>query len=322
MAKWQKTEHLRAMKTLIIGGNGFIGTNLVDLLLSRGHSVRVLDRYPSRYKEPIAGVEYLVGDLGNHGEVHDAVQGVDWVFHLASTTLPQTSNDDPVYDIRSNIGDTVQLLQECRQVKVKKVIFISSGGTVYGVPQQTPIPEEHPNDPTCSYGISKLAIEKYLNLFHKLWGLEYVVARLSNPYGRQQNPNAKQGAVAVFLGNVAAGKPITIWGDGEVVRDYIYIDDAVKALLAAAEYNPGPNDQRVFNVGAGSGHSLNQLVETIRKVVDLPVKVNYTESRPVDVPANVLDVSRAAKQLKWKPEVDLEDGLRETWKWVRSLNLV
>jgi UDP-glucose 4-epimerase len=310
------------MKTLVIGGNGFIGTNLVDLLLSQGHDVRVLDRYPSRYKEPIAGVEYLVGDLGNHGEVHDAVQGIDWVFHLAYTTLPQTSNDDPVYDIRSNIGDTVQLLQECRQVNVKKVIFISSGGTVYGVPEQSPIPEEHPNEPTCSYGISKLAIEKYLNLFHKLWGLEYVVARLSNPYGRQQNPNAKQGAVAVFLGNAASGKPITIWGDGEVVRDYIYIDDAVKALLAAAEYKPGVNDPRIFNVGAGCGHSLNQLVETIRKVVDVPVKVNYTESRPVDVPANVLDVTRAAKHLKWKPEVDLEQGLRETWKWIRSLNLV
>ena len=112
-------------------------------------------------------------------------------------------------------------------------------------------------------------------------------ARLSNPYGRQQNPNSKQGAIGVFLGNVAQGKPITIWGDGEVVRDYIYIDDAVKALVKAAEYKPEPNGERVFNIGAGNGHSLNEIVEAIKKVVDVPVKVNYTEGRPVDVPANV-----------------------------------
>ena len=135
------------MKTLVTGGNGFIGTNLVDLLLQQGHEVTVLDRYPSRYKEANAKVNYLVGDIGNHGEVHDAVQGMDWIFHLAYTTLPQTSNDDPVYDVRSNIADTVQLLQECKLAEVKKFVFISSGGTVYGVPKQIPIPETHEMSP-------------------------------------------------------------------------------------------------------------------------------------------------------------------------------
>jgi UDP-glucose 4-epimerase len=310
------------MKTLVTGGNGFIGTNLVDLLLAKGHEVTVLDRYPSRYKEPNAKVNYLVGDIGNHGEVHDAVQGMDWIFHLAYTTLPQTSNDDPVYDVRSNIADTVQLLQECKLAAVKKFVFISSGGTVYGVPKQIPILETHENEPTCSYGISKLAIEKYLHLFQQLWGLEYVVARLSNPYGRQQNPSSKQGAVGVFLGNVAQHKPITIWGDGEVVRDYIYIEDAVKALVACAEYNPGAKGERVFNIGAGQGHSLNEIVEAIKKVVDVPVKVNYTDARPVDVPANVLDITRARTHLNWQPEMPLEEGLKHTWQWIRSLHLV
>ncbi|HEY9778044.1 MAG TPA: NAD-dependent epimerase/dehydratase family protein [Planktothrix sp.] len=310
------------MKSLVIGGNGFIGTNLVDCLLGEGHKVRVFDRYPSRFREQLADVEYVYGDFANHGEVRDAVHGVDFVFHLAYTTLPHTSNEDPVYDIRSNVVDTVQLLQECRDNKVSKVIFVSSGGTVYGVPQKTPIEEDHPTEPICSYGITKLAIEKYLNLFHKLHGLEYVAARLSNPYGEQQNPNAKQGAVTVFLGNIAQQKPITIWGDGEVVRDYIYIGDAVSALLKAAQYQAGANDPRVFNVGAGGGHSLNQLIEIMRDVCDLPVEVKYTPGRPEDVPANVLDITQAKKWLQWEPKMQIHEGLSRTWSWLKTLDAV
>jgi UDP-glucose 4-epimerase len=307
------------MKSLVIGGNGFIGTNLVDALLRDGHSVRVFDRYPSRFTEPNAAVEYIYGDFGNHGEVHDIVQGIDFVFHLAYTTLPHTSNEDPVYDVRSNVIDTIQLLQECRMSKVSKVVFVSSGGTVYGIPQQSPITEDHPTDPICSYGITKLAIEKYLQLFHRLYGLEYVTARLSNPYGELQNPNAKQGAVTVFLGNISRGQPITIWGDGEVIRDYIYIGDAAAALLKAAYYQAPDRGPRVFNVGAGEGYSLNQLVEAMRQVCDKPVEVKYTPSRPEDVPANVLDIARAQQWLDWKPQTELKDGLAKTWKWLNSL---
>ena len=309
------------MKALVIGGNGFIGCNLVEALLQSGHQVCVFDRYPSRYKAPNLAVQYVAGDLGNHGEVHEAVQGIDWVFHLAYTTLPQTSNDDPVYDVRSNVADTVQLLQECRDSKVRKVVFISSGGTIYGIPQQIPIREDHPTEPICSYGITKLAIEKYLHLFQRIWGLEYVVARISNPYGEQQNPQSKQGAVGVFLGNVVERKPITIWGDGEVVRDYIYIGDAVAALVRAAEYVPASDAPRIFNIGAGRGYSLNQLVEAIRQVVDLPVEVRYTPARAVDVPANVLDTTRANNFLGWTPKVEMQQGLARTWQWIKSLNL-
>jgi UDP-glucose 4-epimerase len=315
------------MKALVIGGNGFIGTNLVSLLLAQGHQVRIFDRYPNRFGTPAAAssahpVQNVVGDFSNHGEIAEAVRDMDWVFHLAYTTLPQTSNDDPVYDIRSNVGDTVQLLQECVKNKIKKVVFISSGGTVYGVPKRAPILEDDPTDPICSYGITKLAIEKYLHLFQRLHGLEYVTARLSNPYGELQNPNAKQGAVGVFLGQIARNQPITIWGDGNVVRDYIYIGDTVKALLCAAEYKPeGPDSPRVFNVGFGEGHSLNQLVDAIKDVVGPHVEVHYTESRPVDVPVNVLDITRARKYLGWQPEMTLHDGIGKSWQWINSLQL-
>ncbi|HEY9785894.1 MAG TPA: NAD-dependent epimerase/dehydratase family protein, partial [Candidatus Obscuribacterales bacterium] len=278
------------MKALVIGGNGFIGTHLVDALLAHGHEVRVFDRYPSRFRKPIDDVEYLIGDFCNHGEMQDAVKGMEWVFHLAYTTLPQTSNDDPVYDVRSNVADTVQLLQECRQMGVAKVIFISSGGTVYGIPQTVPIPEEHPNEPICSYGISKLAIEKYLYLFYKQWGLDYVVLRISNPYGIGQNPYAKQGAIAVFMGNVARDQPITIWGDGNVVRDYLYVTDAARALVKAAEYKSSNSDPRIFNIGAGRGYSLNELIDEMRRCIKRPIEVRYTPARSLDVAVNVLDI--------------------------------
>jgi UDP-glucose 4-epimerase len=309
------------MKSLVIGGNGFIGTNLVNALLRDGMKVRVFDRYPSRFQEPRPDVEYITGDMGNHGETQDVVQDMDVVFHLAYTSLPHTSNVDPVHDIRSNVVDTVQLLQNCRDSDVKKFIFISSGGTVYGAPRSIPIVEDHPTEPICSYGITKLTIEKYLGLFNHLSGLDYVVARLSNPYGELQNPQAKQGAVTVFLGNVREGKPITIWGDGEVVRDYIYIGDAVEALISAVHYSPAPNHPRIFNVGAGRGYSLNELVLAIKDVVDMKVDVRYTLGRPEDVPANVLDINRAERFLGWCPKTELRTGLTKTWGWLKSLPL-
>ncbi len=310
------------MKALVIGGNGFIGTALVDRLVERGIEVRVFDRYPSRFKEPVAGVEYMIGDFANLGEVHQAVSGVAWVFHLAYTTLPETSNEDPVYDVRSNVIDTIQLLQECCENEVDKLVFVSSGGTVYGVPQCVPIKENHPTNPICSYGITKLTIEKYLALFHHLKHLEYSVARIANPYGERQNPNAKQGAIGVFLGRIARSQPITIYGDGSVVRDFLYIDDAAEALIACADYVAAPDGPRLFNIGSGVGYSLNEIVDTIKKVVDVDVKVNHIPARQVDVPSNVLDIDLARTALKWEPKVDLETGIHKAWQWIKSLSLV
>lgn len=310
------------MKALVIGGNGFIGTALVDQLIGRGIKVRVFDRYPSRYKEPVDGVEYIIGDFANQGEVAQAVAGMNWVFHLAYTTLPATSNEDPVYDVRSNVIDTIQLLQECCKNDVDKFVFVSSGGTVYGVPQQVPIKEDHVTDPICSYGITKLTIEKYLHLFHLSEKLEYTVARIANPYGERQNPDAKQGAIGVFLGCIARRQPITVYGDGEVVRDFIYIYDAADALIACADYVASEKGPRVFNIGSGVGYSLNQIVDTIKKVVDVEVKVNHIPARQVDVQSNVLDIDLARKMLKWEPKVDLETGVKRAWDWTKSLSLV
>ncbi|MBP7861220.1 NAD-dependent epimerase/dehydratase family protein [bacterium] len=311
------------MKAVVIGGNGFIGTSLVEHLVEKGYQTRVFDKYPSRFMEPIDGVEYMVGgDLGNHGDVQKAVAGMDIVFHLAYTTLPETSNNDPIYDVRSNLVDTLQLVQESLAAKVKKFVFISSGGTVYGVPKSVPIKEDHPNDPICSYGITKLAIEKYLSLYHQLHNLDYVVARIANPYGERQNPDSKQGAIGVFLGRIKADKPITIFGDGEVVRDFIYISDAAKAIIACGEFDAKKGEPRVFNIGSGKGYSLSNIVETIKLVVDVPVKVERTPARSLDVPSNVLDIDAARKYLKWEPQIDLKEGIEKAWNWAKSLSVV
>lgn len=303
------------MKTLVLGGNGFIGTHLVDALLEKGRFVRIYDRSPSRLSLTPQAAEYVEGELGNYGLLQEAVKGIEVVYHLVSTTLPKTSNDDPIYDVRSNLIDTLQLLEACVEGGVRKVIFASSGGTVYGLPQTVPITEDHPTNPITSYGVVKLAIEKYMDLFWRLHGLYYTVLRISNPYGPYQNPGGQQGAIAVFLHHLRTGQPITIWGDGSVVRDYIYVSDLVDALMLAAEVETG----KVLNVGSGHGTSLNELIALIGEVTGERPEVEYLPGRTLDVPANVLDIARAREGLGWRPRTALEDGIACTWDWIKSL---
>lgn len=304
------------MKTLLVGGNGFMGSHLTDHLLESGHSVRVYDRGPSKFRNLPRGAEYVEGELGNHGLIREALEDVEVVYHFVSTTLPKTSNDDPIYDVRSNLVDTLQLLESCVEKGVRKVVFTSSGGTVYGVPRETPIKEGHPTLPITSYGIVKLAIEKYLHLFHHLHGLDYAALRISNPYGPYQNPVGQQGAIGVFLRHIHEGTPITIWGDGSVVRDYLYVSDVVRALELAAE----ETNRKVFNIGSGIGVSLNELLHRMAEVVGEQPEVEYVSGRPLDVPENVLDVSRARDELGWRPRMDLAEGMARTWEWVRSVS--
>jgi UDP-glucose 4-epimerase len=305
------------MKSLVVGGSGFIGTHLVGRLIVDGHMVRLYDRNPSRFLAVPWEVEYVEGELGNHGLIREAVKGMEVVYHLVSTTLPKTSNDDPIYDVRSNLVDTLGMLETCVEAGVRKVIFASSGGTVYGPPETTPIAEDHPTNPISSYGITKLTVEKYLNLFRHLHGLDYAALRISNPYGPYQNPAGQQGAIGVFLQRIYTGQPITIWGDGEVVRDYLYVSDLVDALVLAAGTE---TRDRVLNIGSGRGVSLNQLVELMTLVVGEKPTVEYQPARSLDVPVSVLGIERAREELGWEPRVELSDGIARAWDWVRSVS--
>ncbi len=306
------------MRVLITGGNGFIGSHLLDRALGEGWQVRIHDIADERFRSRQTGVDYLLGDFQTERAQHEMVADVDVVFHLACTTIHQTSNENPIYDIESNLVGTVRLLQHCVEANVKKIVFLSSGGTVYGIPRELPIKESHPTNPICSYGIHKLAIEKYLGMFHHLYGLEYVVLRPSNPYGERQDFRNKQGAVTVFLGNIARNEPITIWGDGEIVRDYFHVEDLAQACVDAATTDV---QRRILNIGSGTGISLNELVGRIEAVLGVRAKVDRdsASARPFDVPELRLDISQARQVLSWQPKVSLDQGILRTWRWVLSV---
>jgi len=238
------------------------------------------------------------------------------VFHLVSSTLPSTSNDNPEYDAETNLISSLKLFKECISQKIKKVIFLSSGGTVYGIPDEIPVKETYSSNPICSYGIIKKTIEEYLFLFNHLYGLKYATFRLANPYGERQNPKSSQGVIPVFLQKAINNSEITIWGDGEIVRDYIYIKDAVNALSKSLSVDPKSN---LFNLSTGKGYSLNEIIALIEKVTSKKLKVNYMEARKIDVPVSVLDNSLVKKTFEWSPETSIEDGIRITYNYLKNL---
>ena len=302
---------------LVLGGAGFIGSHLAEALAQEGHRVKVFDRphvdrlllFSQR------GFEIFTGDFLNPQALIPALRGTEVVFHLVSTTLPKTSNDNPLYDVESNVLGSLRLLALCREHGVRKLVFVSSGGTVYGLPRALPVDEGHPTEPICSYGIHKLVVEKYLHLAHRLHGLDYCILRPANLYGPRQRLDIAQGAVAVFLDRALRDQPIQIWGDGSVVRDYLYVGDAVEAILKAARFDGEP---KIFNLGSGLGASLNQLIAEIGKLLGRSVRVEYAEARAVDVPVNVLDCTLARRHLGWSARTSLAEGLRRTCEWLRA----
>lgn len=291
-----------------------MASHLVEALLEDDCCVRVFDRMRNPASH-YSAVEFFEGDFHNRGHLAAALEGCQTVFHLLATTDPKTSNDDPVHDLETNLTATVRLLELAYKSGVKKIVFASSGGTVYGVPATVPIPECHETKPICSYGIHKLAIEHYLSLYHRLHDLDYSVLRVSNAFGERQRPNASQGAVAVFLQKALRGEEIEVWGNGSVVRDYIYVRDVASAFCRAARH-PGP--PRTFNIGSGRGLSVNELISSIEALLGRPVSRRYLSSRPFDVPANVLDISLAAAHLGWRPQHSFEYGLTRTLEWLQT----
>lgn len=306
------------MKYLLFGGGGFIGSAVADRLLADGHALRIFELPrvdPHRPFDSSESVEWLTGDFQNVSDLRRAIDGVDGVLHLVSTTLPKGSNEDPVYDVNTNVISTIHMLNTMVQTGVKRIIFISSGGTVYGVPHAIPIPEDHPTNPEVSYGITKLMIEKYLYLYSRLHGLEPITLRVANPYGERQRVGTGQGAVAAFIRRALAGEPIEIWGDGSVARDYIYISDVACACALAMQYRGA---KMIFNISSGVGTSLTDLVAAIETIIQKPLQVRHLPGRSFDVPISVLDSSLAKKELNWAPKVDLLEGLRRTISWVSN----
>ena len=299
-----------SLRVLVLGANGFIGSHLCDRLLKLGHHVRAFDRPgapPYRDFAPGESITWHWGDFRSKATLDAALDEVDIVYHLISTTNPKTANENPMADVQSNVVHSIQLLDLIvSKSSPPKLIFVSSGGTVYGIPQVSPISENHPTEPISAYGLGKLTIEKYINLYRQLRGLDSVVLRLSNPYGPGQKPGTGQGVIATFVDLALKEQPIEIWGDGTTIRDYLYISDAVTALSALAEIRC---NHHVYNIGSGVGHSLNVVISAIEETLGRKLEKLYKPSRGFDARENILDISRIISQIDWTPQTELNTGL-------------
>ncbi|HET7045131.1 MAG TPA: NAD-dependent epimerase/dehydratase family protein [Gaiellaceae bacterium] len=293
------------MRAAVTGGAGFIGSNLVDALLARGDEVVVIDNLASGKRENVAdGARFLDQDIRDEGLELDA----EVVFHLAAQADVNRSVRDPLYDTSVNVGGTVNVLEAARRAGAQ-VVFSSTGGAIYGDVER-PADEETPRLPVSPYGIAKLCGEEYLRGWNRIHGSRHVVLRFANVYGPRQDSGLEGGVVAIFLERMAAGEGTAIFGDGEQTRDFVHVDDVVAALLAAAGRDGG-----VFNVGTGEETSVNRLHELCRRVSGVDDAPRYEAARLGDARRSVLDASRAARELGWRPRVPLEDGLRRTWAW-------
>ena len=304
----------RLKHILVVGGSGFLGQNVIRELRNEGYAVSCLDRYEAPFLAE-CGAEFISGDISEANQLGNVLKGVDAVIHMACTILPQMSNSDPLFDVETNVEGTLHLLDAAVKNKVGKVVFFSSGGTVYGVPQQTPIPESHPTNPTCSYGITKLMIEKYMRLYRELYGLNTCSLRLANPYGPYQRVKAIQGAIPVFCYKALKEEPIEIWGDGSVRRDFIYVGDVVVAVLKALKTEDAPQE---VNIGSGNAVSIRELLALIADVTGKKLDCRFTNSRDFDVPVSMLDITLAKQSLHWEPRTTLPEGLKKTVEYIRK----
>ena len=296
---------------LVTGGTGFVGSALARSLAGANTPVRVV-RLHEGAPPHIANVEYVRADLCGVEHDNPLFESVDTIVHLASTTIPSTSMADPVFDAHSNIDMALRLLEAARRRGIHNFVFASSGGTVYGDPVSLPVRETDATEPRSPYGIVKLAIEKYLGLYSRIHGLRGISLRISNPYGYGQFFGAPIGVIARLLHHAYDGTVFTVWGDGSVVRDYFHIDDLLRAFHVTIANRAVPAG--VYNVGAGQGTSLSQLIALVERITSRRIEVRYEPARDVDVRAIWLGIEKFTMATGWKPRIELEDGIRTLWE--------
>ena len=302
------------MKHLILGAAGFIGTNLA-IQLSKQEDMELLlvdekEEYFKTLQElELKNAELRIQPFSNQMDFDSLLAGVDVLYHLVSTSIPANSNQQVPQELVSNVVFTSLLLEACVRAEISKVVFLSSGGTVYGKESCCPLTEETPTYPINSYGVQKITIEKLLYLYHHMYNLDYRVIRLSNPYGPYQRPNGILGAVTTFTERTLKEKTIVIYGDGSVVRDFVYIDDAIRAIIAITRDDA---KHKTYNVGSGYGLSIQKLVDTVQSVLGKKSTIEYKPGRTVDVPVNYLDISRYEKEFGQLVFCPIEEGIKRT----------
>jgi UDP-glucose 4-epimerase len=307
-------------RVLVTGGAGFIGSHLADAYLRRGDEVVVLDSLVHGRRQNVpAGAEFVEMDIRDP-RAADLIRErrFDVVNHHAAQMDVRVSVEDPRFDASVNLDGLLNLLEASRQSEVGKFVFVSSGGVVYGEPEQRPTPESAPKQPESPYGVTKLGGEYYLHYYHRVHGMDYVALRYSNVYGPRQDPHGEAGVVAIFSTRLLRGEPLTIFGDGEQTRDYVYVGDVVAAnlLLTDAEIPRSIGlDQRAFNVGTGIETSVNDLAATLASASGKPLETHYATARAGELLHSSLDASKL-RRLGWAPATDLHTGLGATFEWI------
>ncbi len=297
------------IKTVLIGGSGFIGSSLSSFLIDKGREITVIGRSINPKSELQKGVSYQSGDITNKNFADSFLSISDEIIYLAHNSTPRTSFDNPFMDLNENLITAVSFFELACQYPIKKMIYVSSGGTVYGETENHPISEDHATNPISPYGITKLAIEKYAYLFYKKNSFPIVCLRPSNVFGRSQKPFIGQGFISTAIASILNNREIVIYGKNGTTRDYLYINDFVKAIFLALEFCiPG----QVYNVGSGIGTTNNEIINKLkmhRMLKDKAFKVFYKESRPSDVNYNVLNASKFSQLSSWCPEFSIDDGI-------------
>jgi|Deesub1362A_J573_1020465.scaffolds.fasta_scaffold00051_148 UDP-glucose 4-epimerase len=306
--------HGGKMKVLVTGGAGFIGSNTVDLLISEGYEVVVIDDLSTGKKEYInrEAIFYRASILD---ELNDIIkkEEIDCVLHMGAQVQVRKSLEDPVFDSQVNILGSINLIENC--LDVEKFVYASSGGAIYGEPEYLPVDEEHPVKPLSPYGVSKFAVENYLHSFSKTYGLKYVSLRYGNVYGPRQDPYGEAGVVAIFAKRMLDGNRPKINGDGNQTRDFVYVKDVAKANLMAIEKKVS---SQAFNIGTGRETSVNEIFNTIRSILGKNITPIYGPPIKGEVYRICLDIKKAKKKLGWRPEIGLENGIRELLEYLTS----
>ncbi len=303
---------------MVTGGAGFIGSHVVEELVDRGHDVVVLDNFSVGREENLHGVrddiEIVRADVTDPRAVERTFREYrpEVVIHLAAQVNVRYSMESPFVDARINALGTLNLVSLAAEHDVERFVYASSGGAVYGEPEYLPVDEEHPTRPISNYGVSKLAGEYYVRVYAERDGFEYVILRYANVYGPRQDPRGEAGVIPIFLLRAARGEPLTIFGDGEQTRDFVFVEDVARVTAEAVERGEG-----VYNIGTGREASVNDIVNVVESVTGVDVEVVYEDPRPGEVRRIYLDPSRAQEELGFEPRVDLEEGIERTWEWIR-----
>ena len=307
------------MNTLVIGGAGFIGTHLVSKLLATGRKVTVLDRRTDALPEYPKGADYVAGDFGQCEMIRKLLCSHEEVIHLAYASVPKTSFENPFSDLLENLPPTLQLFAEVA-ASGRKLVFVSSGGTVYGEADKLPIREDHPTKPISPYGVTKLTLESYAHLYAVTHGLKFICVRPANAFGPGQKPFTGQGFIANAMTSMMQGQPVTVFGQRGTVRDYLYVSDLAAGIVSALEKG---SFSEIYNLGSGVGRSNMDVIETIlplMKGLADEVHIEHLPERPFDVRANILDSGKLRKDTGWRPKMAFDEGLLCTREWLKDFH--